>query len=276
METIAVIDFETTGSAPGQGARATEIAAVLVEGGRIVARFQSLMATGAWVPPFIEQLTGITNAMLASAPPARAVMHEVARFTKGCPMVAHNAAFDRGFWQAELARAGCAADPAHAFACTVRLSRRLYPHAENHKLGTLARLHALPSAGRAHSALADAEVTAHLLMRLQRDVRHEFADALASDPVSHALLVALQGAAKGKLRKAVEKHLAHGALRPAAPAPCATPVTGTGPGTATAATTTATSTSTLSAPTPNATATEAPCAAATPDLSLAVAAVAVG
>ena len=47
METIAVIDFETTGISPGQGARATEIAAVLVQGGQIVARFQSLMNSGA-------------------------------------------------------------------------------------------------------------------------------------------------------------------------------------------------------------------------------------
>jgi DNA polymerase III subunit epsilon len=211
METVAVIDFETTGSSPGQGARATEIAAVLVErgrdGGRIVARFQSLMHTGVWVPPFIEQLTGITNAMLREAPPARAVMHEVARFTKGCPMVAHNAAFDRGFWHAELAQAGCEPDPAHQFACTVRLSRRLYPHAENHRLGTLAKLHALPSAGRAHRALADAEVTAHLLMRLQHDVAQTFAAELAQGPVTHALLVAMQGAAKGKRQRGVEKHL---------------------------------------------------------------------
>ena len=123
METIAVIDFETTGISPGQGARATEIAAVLVQGGQIVGRFQSLMNSGAWVPPFIEQLTGISNRMLQTAPPARAVMHEVARFTKGCPLVAHNAAFDRGFWQAELERAECEPDVAHVFACTVQIGR---------------------------------------------------------------------------------------------------------------------------------------------------------
>lgn len=208
METIAVIDFETTGISPGQGARATEIAAVLVQDGQIVGRFQSLMNSGAWVPPFIEQLTGITNRMLQGAPPARAVMHEVARFTKGCPLVAHNAAFDRLFWQAELARAECEPDAAHAFACTVLLSRRLYPHAENHRLGTLAKLHALPSAGRAHRALADAEVTAHLLMRMQQDVRERFVNVLAERAVSHALLAAMQRAARGTLAKCVERELA--------------------------------------------------------------------
>jgi DNA polymerase III subunit epsilon len=205
METIAVIDFETTGASPGQGARATEIAAVLVQGTEIVGRFQSLMHTGAWVPPFIEQLTGITNAMLHAAPPARAVMHEVARFTKGCPLVAHNASFDRGFWQAELARAECAPDPAHAFACTVLLSRRLYPQAGNHRLGTLARLHALPQSGRAHRALADAEVTAHLLMRIQHDVQRRFADTLAGRAVSHALLSTLQRTPKDRLERCFER-----------------------------------------------------------------------
>jgi DNA polymerase-3 subunit epsilon len=207
METIAVIDFETTGLSPSQGARATEIAAVLVQGGQIVGRFQSLMNTGAWVPPFIEHLTGITNQMLHAAPPARAVMREVAQFTKGYPLVAHNAAFDRGFWQAELARAECEPDAAHAFACTLLLSRRLYPHADNHRLGTLAKLHALPSAGRAHRALADAEVTAHLLLRMQRDVRERFAPTLREHPVSHALLAAMQRAARSHLDKCVECEL---------------------------------------------------------------------
>ncbi len=204
METVAVIDFETTGLGATQGGRATEVAAVLVQGGEIVGRFQSLMNSGAWVPPFITQLTGISNEMLRNAPPARAVMHEVARFTRGSPLVAHNAAFDRGFWRAELAHAECEADAAHAFACTMLLSRRLYPHAENHKLGTLARLHALPSAGRAHRALADAEVTAHLLMQLQRDVEERFAEALAGARATHAVLAVMQRAARGQLGKCFE------------------------------------------------------------------------
>jgi DNA polymerase III subunit epsilon len=152
--------------------------------------------------------------MLQSAPPARAVMHEVARFTKGCPRVAHNAAFDRLFWQAELARAECEPDAAHVFACTVLLLRRLYPHADNHRLGTLAKLHALPSAGRAHRALADAEVTAHLLLRMQNDVRERFTEALREREVSHALLAAMQRAARGTLAQCEERELALPAWRP--------------------------------------------------------------
>ena len=191
-ETLAVIDFETTGISPGQGARATEIAAVLVQDGQIVARFQSLMNSGAWVSPFIEQLTGISNAMVQGAPPARAVMHEVMRFTRGCPLVAHNAAFDRVFWLAEAARADCEPDEAHRFACTLLLARRLYPQAPNHRLGTLAALHQLPDSGRAHRALADAKTTAHLLLRMQQDVQALWAGPLAGAPVTHEVLRQLQ------------------------------------------------------------------------------------
>ena len=200
---IAVIDFETTGSSPGQGARATEIAAVLVDGGRIVGHYQSLMNSGAWVPPFIERLTGISNAMLADAPPADEVMHEVMAFTRGCPLVAHNAPFDRGFWLAEGGRAGCDRDPAHDFTCTVRLSRRLYPQAPNHRLGTLAAFHALPDAGRAHRALADATTTAHLLMRIQHDLAARLGGA-----VDAALLRELQSAPAAQLDRWLARVLA--------------------------------------------------------------------
>jgi DNA polymerase-3 subunit epsilon len=101
-------------------------------------------------------------------------------------MVAHNAAFDRKFWQAELAR--CGEEGAHPFVCTLLLSRRLYPQAANHKLGTLAALHHLPTAGRAHRALADAEVAASLLLHMQHDLKTSHGCAAPDQ----ALLIGLQ------------------------------------------------------------------------------------
>jgi hypothetical protein len=80
MTRIAVIDFETTGISPAMGDRATEVAIVMMEGGRVVDRFQSLMNAGVRIPSFITQLTGITNAMVANAPPAAQVMAEAGRF----------------------------------------------------------------------------------------------------------------------------------------------------------------------------------------------------
>lgn len=186
MDTIAVIDFETTGMSPGMGDRATEVAIVLLENGQVVDRFQSLMNAGVRVNSFITQLTGITNEMVQAAPPAAQVMREAARFVAERPMVAHNAAFDKKFWQDELAR--CEQDAPHPFACTVLLSRRLYPQAPNHKLGTLAALHHLPSSGRAHRALADAEMAAHLLAQMQHDLKVRF----GCNRVDHALLMGLQ------------------------------------------------------------------------------------
>ncbi len=186
MDTVAVIDFETTGISPGQGARATEVAIVLLEGGQVVDRYQSLMNAGVRIPPFITQLTGISNTMVAQAPPAETVMREAARFVGDAPMVAHNAAFDRKFWMAELARAGLPAQ--QPYACTLLLARRLYPQLPNHKLGTLVDYHGLPRTGAAHRALADAEMAAQLLLQIGRDLQRRF----VLPRVDHALLLALQ------------------------------------------------------------------------------------
>ena len=178
---------------------------MLVRDGQIVGHYASLMQSGAWVPPFIEQLTGISNAMLERAPPAERVMREVAAFVGDCPLVAHNAAFDRAFWQAELQRADRA--PQRPFACTLLLARRLYPESPNHRLGTLAALHRLASAGRAHRALADAQVTANLLLHMQCDVMRRYALPMAP----HGLLMQIQRAARGGLAGCVAMHRARGA-----------------------------------------------------------------
>ncbi|WP_342721126.1 3'-5' exonuclease [Acidovorax sp. FHTAMBA] len=202
MPPIAVIDFETTGISPGQGARATEVAIVLLEQGQVVDRFQSLMKTGAWIPPFITQLTGITNAMVNAAPDAAQVMQDAARFVGDAPMVAHNAAFDSKFWQAELALVGLTAP--QPFACTVLLSRRLYPQAPSHKLGTLVDYHGLPRTGQAHRALADAEMAAALLARMQHDLRTHWRVA---EP-SYTLLQTLQRCARPKVGALLAQHAA--------------------------------------------------------------------
>lgn len=202
MPITAVIDFETTGLSPGMGDRATEIAIVMVEDGRIVDRFQSLMNAGVRVPGFIESLTGINNAMVAAAPPAEAVMADACRFVGDAPMVAHNASFDRRFWAAELERLGQPA--AQPFACTMLLSRRLYPDARSHTLGALAQLHGLPSSGRAHRALADAEMAAHLYARICRDLERRY-DVF---DVNHALLMKLQACQRHAVPAAIKRHLA--------------------------------------------------------------------
>jgi DNA polymerase-3 subunit epsilon len=190
MSAFAVIDFETTGMSPDLGDRATEVAIVMVDGGRVVDRFQSLMNAGVRIPSFITQLTGISNAMVASAPDAAEVMAEASRFVGTTPLVAHNAAFDRKFWTAELARLDLPA--LQSFACTLLVSRRLYPQAPNHKLGSLVDYHHLPRTGVAHRALADAEMATALLDRILHDLRARHGVARPD----HALLMTLQRTGK--------------------------------------------------------------------------------
>ena len=202
MNRIAVIDFETTGTSPGMGDRATEVAIVITEGGRIVDRYQSLMNAGVYIPSFITQLTGITNAMVQAAPPAAQVMREAARFVGEVPMVAHNASFDRRYWQAELALCGLPA--LQPYACTVLLSRRLYPEAPSHKLGSLVDWFGLPRTGQAHRALADAEMAAELLGRIRHDLMAKHGVASPD----HGFLRALQACTKASLPKFFARQVA--------------------------------------------------------------------
>ena len=199
MEPIAVIDFETTGMSPGHTCRATDIAAVIVEDGRIVARYQNLMNSGAYVPPFIESLTGISNAMLRKAPPAAEVMAEVAEFVGRTPLVAHNASFDQKFWDAELGL--IQRQRVQDFACSMLLARRLLPQAPNHKLGTLNSWAQLPHTGQAHRAMADAEMAANLMLFMVAQLRERH----AIRDISHGLLCRLQKVPAAKIAEALSK-----------------------------------------------------------------------
>lgn len=193
MQTVAVLDFETTGLSPTQGDRATEIAVVLVRDGQIVDRFQSLMNAGRYIPSEVVYLTGITNDMIASAPSVSKVMREAVEFVGKHPVVAHNAAFDRRFWQSELALLGISAD--HTFACTLLASRRIYPNAQSHRLSSLAEMLQLPKSGRAHRAMVDAEMTCHLWHRLKDDIARTY----GLTQVDHALLSRVKTTSKAKV-----------------------------------------------------------------------------
>lgn len=193
MQTVAVLDFETTGLSPNMGDRATEIAVILLREGQIIDRYQSLMNAGRRIPSDVVALTGITNDMIASAPPVSKVMKEAAAFVGSHPVVAHNAGFDRRFWQAELGILGVAAE--RSFACTMLASRRIYPDARSHRLSSLAEMLRLPKTGRAHRAMADAEMAGHLWLRLQQDIAKDY----GLDRVDHGLMARLQKTSKAKV-----------------------------------------------------------------------------
>ncbi len=169
---VIVLDFETTGLSPDQGDRAIEIGAVLLCDNEIVGQFSSLMHPGRRVSGFIEEYTGITNAMLAEAPPVEEVMTAFASFMGRHPLVAHNASFDQRFLDAELRR--IRHQRRQEFACSMLISRRLYPEAPNHRLETLVRYKGIPTDGVYHRALADAAMTARLWMRMTDDMKESY------------------------------------------------------------------------------------------------------
>jgi DNA polymerase-3 subunit epsilon len=149
-----LLDLETTGGNPVHD-RITEIAAVRVEHGVEVARWSTLVNPGVHVSSFIERLTGISNAMVASAPRFAEVAPELLALLDGAVLVAHNVRFDHGFLLNELSRLDVALRVKTL--CTVRLSRLLYPQFKGHGLDAIMQRHGLSNAAR-HRAMGDVEV----------------------------------------------------------------------------------------------------------------------
>lgn len=200
---IAVIDFETTGMSPQSGARPTELAVLMLDNGVLTERYQSLINPGVSIPWQIQQLTGISNAMVRNAPSLETVMREAVDFVGTAPLLAHNAAFDSKFWAFGCMRAGCAL-PAQDFLCSVMLSRRIFPHLASYRLSAIADALDLPANGVYHRAMADAEVTAWLAARLQQQLRMQFGVAQADYP----LLRLIQGKNKKQLADCVKAYQA--------------------------------------------------------------------
>jgi DNA polymerase III subunit epsilon len=163
---FTVVDVETTGWVPDE-AGITEIGAVRVRGGRVVAEFSSLVNPGTPVPPAITELTGISDQMLASAPPVAAVLPGLLAFAEGSVLAAHNAPFDLRFLTAACAGMG-REWPGFEVLDTVRLARHLMASPQevpDRKLATLALFFGTP-VRPSHRALDDARATADVLRRL--------------------------------------------------------------------------------------------------------------
>ena len=165
---FTVVDIETTGWAP-EDAGITEIGAVRVQGGTMLAEFGSLVNPGIPVPEAITTLTGISDQMLISAPPVDDVLPRLLEFAEGSVLTAHNAPFDLRFLTAACAAMG--RDwPGFEVLDTVRLARHLMATPQevpDRKLATLARFFGTP-VRPSHRALDDARATAVVLGELLR------------------------------------------------------------------------------------------------------------
>jgi DNA polymerase III subunit epsilon len=163
--TFTVFDLETTGGAAGSD-EITEVGAVKVCGGVVLGEFQTLVDPGIGIAPFVSLLTGITDAMVASAPPIAAVLPAFLEFVRGSVLVAHNAPFDIGFMRAACHARGVGW-PRFAVVDTALLARRVLTSDEvpNCKLATLA-IYFRASTQPVHRALADARATTDVLHAL--------------------------------------------------------------------------------------------------------------
>ena len=159
-QTYVVVDVETTGGS-GEQHRITELAAVKVRDGKVIDRFQSLVNPQRLIPVSITRLTGITDAMVASAPPFMDIADDFSAFVGDAIFVAHNVNFDYGFVSREYARLGQRFR--HAKLCTCASMRRLYPGLPSYSLGALCAEFDVPLTQH-HRALCDAEAAAELLL----------------------------------------------------------------------------------------------------------------
>ena len=171
-DTVVVLDFETTGLSPEAGDRAIEIGAVRIVNGVVVDRFQELMNPGQRVSAFIEDYTGISNALLKDAAPCAEVMARFADYVGDFNMVAHNASFDKRFLDAELARIG--RRYRGDFSCSLLATRRVFQDAPNHQLATLVRHVNIEADGSFHRALYDSEMTVKVWLAMLESIRERY------------------------------------------------------------------------------------------------------
>jgi len=151
MPSIVSLDLETTGL-DSQTDRIIEIGAVRFNGRRVEDEFNMLINPGRSIPPFITQLTGISDQMVREAPPIQAATAELKDFIGDCPVLGHNVRFDLSFVR-KYNIAGL-----NEYIDTYEMASILLPSAERYNLGSLGQLLGVPLPAT-HRALDDARAT---------------------------------------------------------------------------------------------------------------------
>ena len=171
----AILDIETTGGQYNEEG-ITEIAIYKYDGHEVVDQFISLINPEIPIQPFVVKLTGISNAMLRSAPKFYEVAKRIIEITDGCVIVAHNAQFDYRVLCTEFNRLGYTYE--RQSLCTVELSQKLLPEQPSHSLGKLVRALGIPMSDR-HRATGDALATVQLFkLLLSKDLEKEIVKSL--------------------------------------------------------------------------------------------------
>ena len=176
---LVLVDIETNGLNHVRG-RVIEVAAIRVEGGRVVREFSSLVDPETELPRFITNLTGIRADDLRTAPAFHQIADELMDILDGAVFVAHNVRFDYSFLKQEFKRLGRPFLPRQL--CTAKLSRALYPQERSHKLESLIRRHGFSFTNR-HRAYDDAAV----LLQFLQLARDNFGDELVEAAIARQI-----------------------------------------------------------------------------------------
>ncbi len=172
---FAAVDVETTnGSREEQ--RVIEIGVCVVEDGEVVSEWSSLVNPERYIPYWVQQLTGINNDTIRTAPRFEEILPRVLDDLEQAVVVAHHARFDVACLNGELSRA-LARRLGNRYLCTVELSRHLLPGSRNYRLETLSRWLGLRHE-RPHRAGSDARATAELFCHMLRTVKAPWSDYL--------------------------------------------------------------------------------------------------
>lgn len=151
-----VIDLETTGLSP-QYDKIIELGAIKVKDGEVVDTYQQLVNPGTRIDEFVVELTGITNEMVQGMPSIQQVIHEYISFIGDSLVVGHNANFDVNFLYDNVIECGL-----NPFSCdfvdTMRMSRRLFPEYQHHRLKDLKKRMQIDIVGQ-HRVVADCLTT---------------------------------------------------------------------------------------------------------------------
>jgi DNA polymerase-3 subunit epsilon len=165
-----ILDTETTGLEVQRGHRVIEIGCVeLVQRRRTGREFHAYLNPDRAIDEGARAVTGIDDEMLRDKPRFAEIAAEFLAFVEGAEVIAHNAAFDVGFLDAELARAGIA-DPSlakHASVLdTLALAREKFPGQRNSLDALCKRLGVDNSHREMHGALLDANLLADVYLAL--------------------------------------------------------------------------------------------------------------
>ncbi len=161
-DTFCVFDIETTGFSPVRN-RIIEIGAVLVQGGKVVDRFDEFVNPEVPIPYKITKLTHITDRMVMEADTIDKVLPRFLEFSRGAAMVGHNVSFDISFIAHNAKKLRIPFDRVHAD--TMVLSRLLLPKLGKHTLDRVAKELGV-SLETHHRAVDDSEATAGIWVKL--------------------------------------------------------------------------------------------------------------